>query len=98
MEFQEYHIQNYGGLNTLNEIREVTSNSTYEIFEFDEIDIAEIKKYPVKLLYQQKNMEHANIIIFKNADKLLKFFKMRTGIAHGIKDKSSKMSTVRLYE
>ena len=69
-----------------------------ELFTLEEIDISEIEKYPVKLLYQQRGLKYANVIFFEDENKLSKFLKMRKLISKGIKEKKHKMSKIRFYE
>lgn len=81
-----------------NDAEETTTNKSHSIFQFDEIDIAEVTKFPVKILYEQKNLNFGNILIFNNKADLNKFIKLRKYMFKNIDANSRTPGKIRIFE
>jgi hypothetical protein len=67
-------------------------------FALDEINILDIKEYPVKILYEQEGVNLANILIFESKEKLERFIHLRKYMLDRMDPNGRKPGKIRLFE
>ncbi len=80
------------------ELDEVTTMNIMKTFQLDEIDIAGVSEYPVKLLYEQEQNNFGNIVIFNNPKDLTDFLFLRNYMIKNMGASDPSPGKIRIFE